>query len=179
MTEFQENLFLGAIIAILGSGAGVFFQHRSWKHQENVRKQDRELAAAQAVFEETSKNLDERLYRCRQIIFAFRKGDQKKIDQKFDEYREVLYRWNDNINRTYANIEIYFGSPSRQLLEFKIMKEVIYLGMLLEREYNNHPNKKSLNGVWDDINDINGMVYDFDRRLLNMIKLRNIGSFRI
>ena len=111
MTEFQETLVLGGIFAVIASGAAAIFQYWNWTHQENVKKLDRELASAQTAFDEISKNLDERLYRYRQLIFSFRRQDSEITEQKLEDYRKVLYRWNDNINRNYSTPrEGYFFS---------------------------------------------------------------------
>lgn len=176
--DFGKIILAFTLTSIFGTWIATFFQNRAWKQQREMKLKDEERSQAIEVFDEISKLLDRRLFRYRQIIYAFRAGDQKRIEESFASYREVLFEWNDNLNRNYSRLEIYFGKDARKRLEFEINKEIIFVGMLLERIKNGRENALPLETVWAKIDHINGLVYDFDRTLLRQIEESSIGQFK-
>ena len=185
MKECSEQYFdiIKIVIAFLltsglGSLIAAHFQNRAWTHQQEVKKREEEKSQAFAVFDDISKLLDRRLYRYRQIVYAFRSKDTDRIEKAFAEYRAVLFEWNDNLNRNYARIEIYFGIESRDELENKITKDIIFIGTLLERIKNNRKDAIPLEEVWGKIDHVNGLVYDFDKSLLKKVENSEVGNFR-
>lgn len=167
---------------ILTSGVGTwiaaYLQRRTWEHQRLVKLRDEERQQAFAVFDEVSKILDRRLYRYRQIVYAFRSEKSDRIERAFTEYREVLFEWNDNLNRNYARLEIYFGQDARHRLEHQINTDIIFIGTQLERIKNNSENAPTVDYVREKIDYVNGLVYDFDKSLLRKLENSDIGQFR-
>lgn len=166
------------LTSVFGAAVGSYFQNRTWRHQQEVMQRENERKDAIQIFNDITSLLDRRLYRYRQIGYAFRSGDDDWVDRAFAEYREVLYEWNDNLNRNYARIEIYFGIEARQSLETKITKDIIWIGTLLERIKKNSRDAVDIEEVRAKIDHVNALVYDFDRSLLKKIELSDIGQFR-
>jgi hypothetical protein len=59
-------------------------------------------------------------------------GDETELTSARDDYREVLTEWNDNLNRTLALVETYFGSKTRTMLEDEVYDEFVVTGRGLE-----------------------------------------------
>jgi hypothetical protein len=107
-----------ALTSVLGGLLGYFLQNRVWAHQHDVQRRDEERQQALKTFEEVSLRLDRRLYRMRRLYWAARRkaqgaGDEAGVTSAQNDYREVLAEWNDNLNRTLALVETYFGNPTR------------------------------------------------------------------
>ena len=158
---------------VIGAWLTSEFQRKNWEHQRRVLKAERYDEQATKIFEDISSILDQRLYRYRRIVYAFRTKDDNKIDKAFQEYLEVLFDWNDRINRNYAMIEKFFGKEMRKSLEDGIQKDIIFIGTLLERIKKKAANALDVEEVWQKIDEINAKVYQFDLKMLNIISERS------
>jgi Putative peptidoglycan binding domain len=131
-------LFVGFLLtSVLGGLLGYLFQGRSWAHQHEVQRRDQERQQALRTFEEVSRLLDRRLYRVRRLYWAARSralgtGDAADLAAAQAGYREVLFEWNDNLNRTLALVHTYFGSQVREQLEEEVYEGFATLGRGLE-----------------------------------------------
>lgn len=136
----QQLLLLAAgfaLTSVLGGWLGYFLQNRSWAHQHDVQRRDEERQQALKTFEEVSLRLDRRLYRMRRLYWAARRkaegiSDEAGVTSAQDDYREVLAEWNDNLNRTLALVETYFGNPVRAKLEDEVYDQFAVAGRGLE-----------------------------------------------
>jgi peptidoglycan hydrolase-like protein with peptidoglycan-binding domain len=131
-------LVVGFVLtSVLGGLLGYLLQSRAWAHQHDVQRRDEERQQALKTFEEISLLLDRRLYRMRRLYWAARRkaqgtGDEAGLTSAQDDYREVLAEWNDNLNRTLALVETYFGSQTRTMLEDEVYDEFADTGRGLE-----------------------------------------------
>ena len=166
------------LTSVFGAWVASIFQNRTWRHQQIVNQKQEDKEEATKVFDEISSLLDRRLYRYRQIVYAFRSEDTARVDVAFDQYRTVLFEWNDNLNRNYSRVEIYFGAKAREEFEEHITADIIWIGTLLERIKNNKPNAIDVEEVWERINQVNARAYEFDKSLLRKIERSEIGQFR-
>lgn len=111
------------LTTVLGGLLGFFFQRRTWAHQHCVQTQDRERERAVLVFEEISKLLDRRLYLLRRLYWSLVADEDvrsERSDNRMDDYQDVLYEWNDSINRNLALIQQYFGVAARDRLDYQV-----------------------------------------------------------
>ena len=131
-------LLVGFLLtSVLGGLLGYLFQGRSWAHQHEVQRRDQERQQALRTFEEVSRLLDRRLYRMRRLYWAARSralgtGDAAGLAAAQAVYREVLFEWNDNLNRTLALVHTYFGGQVREQLEEEVYEGFATLGRGLE-----------------------------------------------
>src|SRR5215813_8955483 len=131
-------LVVGFVLtSVLGGLLGYLLQSRAWAHQHDVQRRDEERQQALKTFEEISLLLDRRLYRMRRLYWAARSkaqgvGDEAGLTSARDDYREVLAEWNDNLNRTLALVETYFGSRTRTMLKDEVYGEFVVTGRGLE-----------------------------------------------
>ncbi len=126
-----------ALTSVLGGVLGYMLQRRAWAHQHDVQRRDEERQQALKTFEEVSLLLDRRLYRMRRLYWAVRDraagaADEQELASARAGYREVLADWNDNLNRTLALVETYFGRQIREILADQIYEGFAALGRGLE-----------------------------------------------
>ncbi|MGW7610493.1 hypothetical protein ACWGKW_25065 [Streptomyces sp. NPDC054766] len=121
------------LTTVLGGLLGSFFQQRTWAHQHRVETRERDRAAL--VFEEVSKLLDKRLYRLRLLYWSLAADTDvrsERSERRMEDYRQVLYEWNDSINRNLALIQQYFGVAVRDRLDYGIGTAFVELGQAVE-----------------------------------------------
>ena len=122
MNQEIINLFLGFILTtLLGGVLGSYLQQRSWNHQNEAHLKEEELKRASEVCESISQLLDKRLYRMRRLYFAcqgYAQGSLSKevLEQRLQDYDEVLYEWNDRLNQNLAQVGTYFGTLAHAYL---------------------------------------------------------------
>ncbi len=101
--------------SVVGAALGAYFQNRSWDYQERARAQSSETEAATRVFEDVSKLMDRRIYRMRQLNWKVRDFDgeaRHEAEAAMKSYQQVLYEWNDALNRNRALVLRYFGKKT-------------------------------------------------------------------
>lgn len=131
------KLFLGFLLTtVVGGLLGYYFQNRTWRHQFRIRLIEADLAAATKLFDELSRLMDKRLYRMRQVHWKLKKPEPTElIELAMRGYREVLYEWNDALNRNLSLAETYFGADIKRRLEDSIYEEFSRIGGALESGY--------------------------------------------
>jgi hypothetical protein len=131
------KLFFGFLLtSVFGGLLGYYFQNRAWRHQFRIRLLEADLASATKLFEELSRLMDKRLYRMRQVHWKLKKpATEELLEVTMNGYREVLYEWNDALNRNLSLTETYFGSDVKRTLEESIYEEFSRIGKILESGY--------------------------------------------
>ena len=127
-----------ALTSVLGGALGFFFQERSWTHQHDAQRRDELHEQALKVFEEVSSALDRRLYRMRLVFWAAKRcasagADLSGLRKALDDYRKTIADCNDNLNRTLALVQTYFGGAAREQLEDHIYEEYSAIGRALDQ----------------------------------------------
>jgi Putative peptidoglycan binding domain len=127
-----------ALTSVLGGALGFFFQERSWTHQHDAQRRDELHEQALKVFEEVSSALDRRLYRMRLVFWEAKRcasagADLSDLRKALDDYRQTVAAWNDNLNRTLALVQTFFGGAARAQLEDHIYEEYIAIGRALDQ----------------------------------------------
>jgi len=137
------------LTTLLAALLAYFFQNRSWNHQHQVQtaeqqyqlraqlmEQERERAVL--IFDEVSRLMDKRLYRLRLLHWRLKSGHDgtgrpAETAERFEEYRQVLYEWNDSINRNLALVQRYFGPAMRDQLDYHVGASFASLGRTMEK----------------------------------------------
>jgi hypothetical protein len=127
-----------ALTSVLGGLLGYLLQSRAWAHQHDAQRREEERQQALKTFEEVSLLLDRRLYRMRRLYWAARREaqgarDEAGLTSAHDDCREVLAEWTDNLNRTLALAETYFGRQTRMMLEDEVYDEFTVAGRDLRK----------------------------------------------
>jgi hypothetical protein len=173
-------LVLGfTLTTLVGGFLGNYFQERAWQNRDRVRRLESERAAATSVFEELSRLMDRRLYRMRRILWGIQSGrGADEMSQRWEDYREVLFQWNDNLNRNLALVQRYFGAEYREHLEWTISEGFRTLGNELERSSREAQDRDRLDSLAALADKVNNDIYTLDVHMIREIQQGNIGSFR-
>lgn len=181
-------LVVGFILtSVVGGALGYYFQTRSWNHQYEMQLREQERERAARAFEEISRLMDKRLYRLRQLYWCL-SGDEaqggggKDADRKMDDYREVLYEWNDSINRNLALLHQYFGVAMRDRLDYEVGAEFVELGRQVERLWG-HPlgsqEQASHAALGQRIGSLRSRIYDFNIDMIGLLQSGSVGWFML
>ncbi|MVO90251.1 hypothetical protein GPA10_37250 [Streptomyces sp. p1417] len=141
------------LTTVLGGLLGFFFERRTWAHQHYVQTQERGRGVL--VFEEVSRLLDKRLYRLRLLYWSLAADTDvrsERSESRMEDYGQVLYEWNDSINRNLALIQQYFGIALRDRLDYRIGAAFVELGQAVEamwRRFDNDPGTASRERIND------------------------------
>jgi hypothetical protein len=186
MKEFLPLLAGFLLTTVAGGLLGYFFQIRSWSHQHEVQFREQERERAVKVFEEISRLLDKRLYRLRQIYWALSRSAEsqrkEEMEEKMEEYRAVLYEWNDNVNRNLALMQQYFGPTMRRQLDNEVGGEFVRLGRRVEDLWKassttTPAERESYAQLGSRIGQLSGAIYAFNLDMLRLLQSGSIGVF--
>jgi hypothetical protein len=162
-------LVIGFVLTtVVGGVLGYYFQRRTW----DANRRESERAAAASVFDDVSRGMDERLYRMRLVYWGLRRGDANRVESAMTEYRATLVKWNDNLNRSLALVQRYFGREVWDFLCTVIYEEFAIIGRHLEDWYRRRsdpdlgPTEKArlfvtgrrLQALGNDIFELNGFM---------------------
>jgi len=183
MLEQLIPLISGFLLTtVLGGVLGYYFQNRSWKHQNDSKIMEAELQTALKVFEDVSKVMDKRLYRMRLLYWRLsdNQTNQETLEHYMNLYRDILFEWNDNLNRHLALIQCYFGTDTRQQIDYKVYEQFKAIGASLEEAYltkkaGNSPT--NLSRINSNIETLGSMTYQLNIRMIELIQHRQVGLY--
>ena len=120
-------LFVGFVLTgIIGQILIGRIQRKNWEHQFKIERLNHQIKEARATYEHISRLLDKRIYRSRRLSSSFRDRDNRKINNKcadrFKEFDDILYVWNDSLNSNITKIDIYFGEQKKSFFKMKYVK---------------------------------------------------------
>jgi len=172
-------LLLGFFLTtIIGGGFGNYFQNKSWNYKNRIKLQEEEQKVATKIFEQISTVMDKRLYRSRLWFWRMESNeDPKVINEYLNQYRLVLYEWNDNLNRNLALIQRYFGMDLKIHFLNEINDKFGSIGSDLEKVYKNSF-QDDLSTIEKKLDSLNITIYKFNVALITLIQNRKIGTFR-
>jgi hypothetical protein len=178
-----------ALTTVVGGALGGWFQRRAWDHQNQRTLEEADRDHATQVCRELSHLMDKRLYRMRQLNWALlmTPQDESRVQATMDDYRAVLYEWNDGLNRNLAAAEIQFGGDVRGQLEHGIYEGFRAVGAKLEANYRRGRERDSADadGAFDDgafdesleqdLDELRERIYDLGVAMLRHIRDGRIG----
>ncbi|MFC5641620.1 hypothetical protein [Kitasatospora cinereorecta] len=169
------------LTTVLGGLLGFFFQQRTWAHQHRVQIQDHDRDRAVLVFEEISRLLDKRLYRLRLLYWSLAEDTDtrsERSESRMQDYRQVLYEWNDSINRNLALIEQYFGIDIRDRLDYRVGTTFVALGRAVEAMWRLFDSPTAANGGQIDdalLAELESQIYHYNLDMLRAIQDGRVG----
>ncbi|MGW7200716.1 hypothetical protein [Streptomyces chryseus] len=170
------------LTTVLGGLLGFIFQRRTWAHQYQVQTHDQERERAVLVFEEVSRLLDKRLYRLRLLYWSLATDTDvrsKRSESCMEDYRQVLYEWNDSINRNLALIQQYFGIALRERLDYRIGAAFVELGQAVEamwRRFDNAPGTAGRERINDVLlTELGSQIYHYNLDMIRAIQGGAVG----
>lgn len=179
-------LVLGFVLTtVVGGSLAMYLQWRTWRNQHEVERRDLTREQALKTFEELSVLLDKRVYRMKLVFWACRRiargdGDGLSLESRRADYRDVLWQWNDNINRVHAGVQTFFGAPARQRLRDELYDTFEAIGEELDqflREVNAGEGQHvRIRPIGSRLKDLSDRVYEFDLGLLHALQMERLGS---
>ena len=176
-------LVLGFVLTtVLGGALGYYFQRRTWE----ANRRESERVAAATVFDEISRAMDERLYRMRLVYWALKAHDQGRIEGAMTEYRSVLTKWNDNLNRTLALAYRYFGPDVWTFLTEVLYEEFAIVGRHLEARYRHRGDPEPDPGYQASLfisgrrlKALSNDIYNLNRFIVSLIQRGGVGLYLV
>jgi hypothetical protein len=118
MSTLVPIVFGFLLTTVAGGLLGYLLQNRSWRHQYEVQRLERDRHAAVTALTDLARLLDRRRYRMVLLQSRLEKGaDHDLVDDAIRGYREVLFEWNDGLNARLAVVEAHFGPDLKTRLE--------------------------------------------------------------
>lgn len=172
------------LTGVAGGTLAYTFQRRSWRHQYRAQRDDHQREQALKTFEEISTQLDRRLYRMRRVYWAAKAraltvSDNAALNAELEDYRDSMRTWNDNLNRTLALADTYFGEAARAHLEHTLYERYAAIG----RELDRFVREVSARGedpvpvrpIGGRLSGLGSEVYRFNIRLLRLLRDNQLG----
>lgn len=182
MDSFSELFFGFLLTTVFGGLLAYYFQNRAWNHQFRIGLLEADPASATKLFEELSRLMDKRLYRMRQVNWKLKRpASEEVVEESMEGYREVLYEWNDALNRNLALTETYFGSEIKKFLEGSIYEEFSRIGRVLESGYAQFLESKdqfSWSQATNDLTRLSDRIYRLNIMMIHSIQQRQQGLIR-
>ena len=172
-----------ALTTVVGGVLGAWFQRRTWDHQNERTLEEADRDHATQVCRELSHLMDKRLYRMRQLNWALitMPLDESRVQASIQDYRAVLYEWNDGLNRNLAAAEIQFGGDVRGKLEHDIYEGFRAAGAKLEANYRRGRERDSADprghseSLEQDLDELRERIYDIGVTMLRHIRDGRVG----
>ena len=187
MKEFLLLIVGFVLTSVLGGFLGSYLQNRAWRNQHTVELREADRAAAITTCIELSRLLDTRLYRMRKLYWSLQPSadgtiDEEDIRAQRSSYQEVLYQWNDSLNRNLAMTETYFGSAVREFLENTIYEQFAGIGRQLERAVRQQLRGEGCDDVKklsdSNFRSLSHQIYRFNLEMLSLIQAADVGRGR-
>jgi hypothetical protein len=163
------------LTTVVGGILGTFLQRRAWDHQFVVQGREREQERAEKVFEELSGLLDKRRYRMLRLYWYLKDADQKQGptkegEQRHRQYIDVLYQWNDGLNRRLALIKTHFSLEMHAEL-CQIYKKYKNVGELLDQAWTQHRagNRYDVSTIGSSLDDLTHTNHNYALRALSRL----------
>ncbi len=119
--------------------------------------------------------MDKRLFRVDQLSVWIRRADKERVQLSLENYRSVMFDWNDNINRHLAMLQIYFGNDIREEFDFRVGAKFVTAGAGVEAIYRDFIGERdtgdSHSGVRTLVDELRAEVYQYNLLLLNHIEV--------
>jgi hypothetical protein len=173
------------LTSVVGGGLGYKFQERSWRKRHEAELSEERHRQAIRTFEEMSTLLDRRIYRMRRVWWSIARSItlgavSDDVKSARDDYREILFSWNDNLNRLLALIQTYFGTDAREALEDNIFEEFASIGRAidygLQRLTYSLDEPEPIPRVAHRLNALSRRVYEFNVELLHLLDADLLGN---
>jgi hypothetical protein len=170
-------LFVGFVLTTVAGGVlGFFFQRRNADIQYLAHLHEAERSAALGLFEEISTLMDRRLYRMRQLAWHLqRAGDSDgSVNAAMDAYRQIVFDWNDRLNRNLAMTEIYFGTDIREQVH-ALYGGFAEIGSRLETA--SRTDGTEARHAEATLNSLSDAIYELNVQMIRRVREGAVGAF--
>jgi hypothetical protein len=122
------------LTAYLGARLAQHWQMRSWILQQKVNDRDQRYSELKTLYDDLDRIANRRLYRLRLLIWALKKADKDKIEERITSYAEVVTEWNEKFNSIVIRSVRILESGSYLIWSFEQMvsKPLLEIGSIAE-----------------------------------------------
>ena len=118
--------------------------------------------------------MDKRLYRLKLVYWRLPAEDGQSshspsAESRFEDYRQVLYEWNDSINRNLALLQHYFGPSMRDRLDYEVGATFVELGSKMEKWWKTGVRPEPSESLDDQLRKLGNLVYSFNLDMIRAI----------
>lgn len=165
-------------------------QQRTWTRQNDVRLREEESKRAGDVCRELSCLFDRRLYRMQRLAWAATTDVRGSIhnsalEERRQEYVDVLLAWNESLNMNLALVGSYFGDDARAYLDglyedFKrVGQQVEHLVRAAQAGENTSQEGNEVAAQFEgrELNSLNDRVYQFCLLLMGRLREGSVGRY--
>lgn len=168
-------LVVGFVLTtVFGGLLGWFIQNRSWDHQNRVTTDQAHHDAAFATFQELSALMDKRLYRMRVLddLLTDPQTSDKDLHGAREDYRQVRYEWNDNLNRNLARVQAYFGPSVRSKIENGVYEEFsrLHRGLRMSLQQRESDGDRDIISLGPQLDRASSVIYVANLAMLDTIR---------
>jgi hypothetical protein len=173
MVEKLTLLFIWFVLTTIAGGLlGTLLQHRAWRYKWETESLEKNISTSRELFQEISRLMDRRLYRLDQFYLWPRRGSPTELKVSLENYRSVVFDWNDSINRHLSMLQIFLGKDIREKFDLDLGAKFISIGALVENFY--HLEKKDdeelQNSIKNGIRKLRSEVYHYNLVMLKAIE---------
>jgi hypothetical protein len=109
------------------------WQHRNWISQQKFSGEEKHYFALITLWEELMNLASRRLWRMRKLLTVVSVGDNNKIEDRLNEYSEVLSEWNEKFHSMSVRLTLYASWNLTRQLETELQQSFLNTGLQLER----------------------------------------------
>lgn len=165
------------LTGLIGNRLLQAWQARNWFLQQRFLGQEREYVALKELAEEIASLLGVRIFHMQRLNRVLVRGPDEKINSRFQEYDEVLKRWNERLTSFYIRLPMLAHYDLAFTLEKSIQAGLVKTGATLENLIVNHKagasiSKSQVAGVERELIAIQGKAIAFNKKLLVVVHSR-------
>jgi hypothetical protein len=131
-TAITSIILTFVLTGIVGNFLVYRWQHRNWINQQKFSGEEKHYFALLALWEELMNLTAKRLWRMRRLL-AVLTADNKKIEERLNEYSDVLSEWNEKFHSMSVRLTLYASWNLTFQLETELQRSFSNTGLQLER----------------------------------------------
>lgn len=174
MTLFSTLLSLG-FTAFISNRLLRSWQDRSWLQQQKYLGQEKEYRQLESLAGDIASCGGARLFAMEQLNLELMKSDSIELDNRLNEYREHIKRWNEKLPIFFFQLRAQNLSGQDMRLEQLVHSKMYEIGLLLEKGVRERRKGKIFNNgrdVRNLLNNTKSIFNKFNQDLFEAVLLR-------
>lgn len=183
MLQQVVPILLGFLLTtVVGGAFASFLQQRSWRHQNRSKLYEEDRQRASDVCTSLSSLVDKRCYRMRRLHWAVvghaaGHVTRDELATRLQNYQQILFEWNDQLNARLAIIGAFFGRDVRDFLDAVVYEAFKDAGRRIEALYRQASEADQTELDEDEVADVVARLdqlshYAYQLSLAMMVRIR-------
>ena len=175
MTQIATVIVGFILTGIVGNRLAQAWQQRHWLSQQRFLGHEKEYTSLRDLCDEISKSISRRLWAMRRVQLSFSSGTID-VRERLKAYDEALSGWNESLSSFYVRLTLYSSYEYAVRLE-DIQKQMALYGSRIEKIAvqkisGTPPPQTQIRESRIDLDSIQGIIFEFNRDLLNIVGVR-------